>query len=309
MGIVAAMFCFAQVSDLHLPPLPPVPLRALASKRALGYLSWYRKRKGIHRAEVLEALVADLTELHHDHVVVTGDVTNLSLPAEYRAAAQWLHGLAPADRVSVVPGNHDAYTPVPDPGFIGDWAAFMTCDSGAQAGTFPFVRKRGPVAFIGVSSAVPSPPFMATGRIGEMQLKRLESMLDALRGSGLLRIVLLHHPPQAGAVSARRRLTDAGQFRSVLSRAGAELVLHGHAHRALVGELPGPLGPIRVLGAASATASAHAGQQSAQYHAIRVRETKETWRISAESRCYDAAKGHFIGGPVSDMDITKRVAT
>lgn len=302
------MFSFAQVSDLHLPPIPTVSLRSLASKRALGYLSWYRKRKKIHSAEALKALVTDLTELCPDHVVVTGDVTNLSLPAEYRAAAQWFHGLAPAEQISVVPGNHDAYTQVPDHGLIGEWAAFMKDDSGAEAGTFPFVQKRGPVAFIGVSSAVPTPPFMATGRIGEAQLDRLESMLDALRDSGLLRIVLLHHPPQAGAVSARRRLTDARQFREVLSRAGAELILHGHAHRTLVDELPGPCGPIRVLGAASATSSGHGGQQSAQYHVIRVREAEEAWRISVESRCYDIAHGRFTGRPISDISITKQAA-
>ena len=34
----------AQVSDLHLGPLPAVPLAALASRRLLGYISWRPRR-------------------------------------------------------------------------------------------------------------------------------------------------------------------------------------------------------------------------------------------------------------------------
>ena len=49
----------------------------------------------------------------------------------------------------------------------------------AAAG-FPFVRRRGPLALIGLSTAVPTPPFMATGRLGEAQLARLGETLVAL---------------------------------------------------------------------------------------------------------------------------------
>ena len=54
----------------------------------------------------------------------------------------------------------------------------MRGDDGA--GGFPFVRRRGPLALIGLSTAVPTAPFMATGRLGDAQLARLGEMLDAL---------------------------------------------------------------------------------------------------------------------------------
>jgi hypothetical protein len=44
----------------------------------------------------------------------------------------------------------------------------------ADGTPFPFVRRRGPLALIGVSSAVPTPPLMATGRLGRAQLDALD---------------------------------------------------------------------------------------------------------------------------------------
>ncbi|MET0879712.1 MAG: metallophosphoesterase, partial [Tardiphaga sp.] len=47
------MFLLAHISDVHLAPLPSPALGDLMSKRGLGYLNWLRKRRAIHRPEVL----------------------------------------------------------------------------------------------------------------------------------------------------------------------------------------------------------------------------------------------------------------
>ena len=66
------MFVLAHLSDPHLAPLPmPNPLRLL-SKRGLGYINWLRKRRSIHRADMLAALVADLKGRAPDHIAVGG---------------------------------------------------------------------------------------------------------------------------------------------------------------------------------------------------------------------------------------------
>ena len=103
------MFVLAHLSDPHLAPLPPPRLGELASKRLLGYLNWVRKRRAIHRRDVLAAIVADLHAAKPDHIAVTGDLVNIALPAEIANAAHWLEALGPPAQVSLVPGNHDAY--------------------------------------------------------------------------------------------------------------------------------------------------------------------------------------------------------
>ena len=45
---------FAQISDPHLSSLEGVRPGDLLNKRALGYLSWRRKRRFEHRPEVLQ---------------------------------------------------------------------------------------------------------------------------------------------------------------------------------------------------------------------------------------------------------------
>ena len=102
-------FTLAHLSDPHLTSLRGVRARLLANKRILGYLSWWRRRRKVHRKEVLDAVVADMRSFAPDHVAITGDLTHVGLPTECSAALQWLRGLGRSDWVSVVPGNHDRY--------------------------------------------------------------------------------------------------------------------------------------------------------------------------------------------------------
>ncbi|MGA8359576.1 MAG: metallophosphoesterase [Xanthobacteraceae bacterium] len=78
------MFTLAHLSDLHMAVEPRGS--QLLSKRGLGYVNWLRKRKKIHRPEVLDALVGDLKTQSFDHIAVTGDLVNFSLPDEYARA-------------------------------------------------------------------------------------------------------------------------------------------------------------------------------------------------------------------------------
>ena len=104
---------FAQISDPHLSSLEGVPARDLMSKRALGYLSWRLRRRFEHRTEVLAALERDLQQFALDQLLVTGDLTHLGLPREFRQALAWLRQLGEPQEVAVIPGNHDASVATP----------------------------------------------------------------------------------------------------------------------------------------------------------------------------------------------------
>ena len=141
-----AAFTLAHLSDPHLPPLPATGLRDLAGNRALGYLNWTRNRHKFHRRDVLDTLVSDLQALAPDHIAVTGDLVNLALEAEFAPSLIWLESVGTPDRVSVIPGNHDAYVRVTQHRFAEAWRDYLTGDATDGGMPFPFVRHRGPLA-------------------------------------------------------------------------------------------------------------------------------------------------------------------
>jgi 3',5'-cyclic AMP phosphodiesterase CpdA len=176
-----AAFKLAHLSDPHLPPLPAPRLRDLAGKRALGYLNWKRNRRKFHRRDVLDALVSDIRKQAPDHIAVTGDLVNLALEAEFAPARAWLESIGASDHVTVVPGNHDAYVNATRHRFAETLGHYLGGDDAVEGDApFPFLRRRGPLALIGVSSAVPTPPLMATGWLGRTQYDALERILTRL---------------------------------------------------------------------------------------------------------------------------------
>ena len=168
-----ADLCFAHLSDPHLTSLQGVRWQQLMNKRMLGYLSWRRRRRAEHRPEVLDALIADLQRTRPEHLVITGDLTHVGLPQEFHQARLWLDQLGACDKITVIPGNHDAYVRTAWSNTYAQWEPYMQSDPqwrGAAGGgqdMFPTLRVRNGVALIGLSSAVASPPFMATGTLGE----------------------------------------------------------------------------------------------------------------------------------------------
>jgi 3',5'-cyclic AMP phosphodiesterase CpdA len=266
------VFVLAHLSDPHLGPLPRPRLSELASKRLLGYLNWRRSRHAIHRAEALDALTGDLHRERPDHVAVTGDLVNIALASEFDRARDWLERLgAPAD-VSVVPGNHDAYVDGAQVHRDRLWAPYMAADGQNPAGavTFPYLRRRGPVALIGLSTAVATPLFMATGRLGAQQIGRAAELLAELGAARQFRIVMLHHPPGAPPSSHHKRLTDAAVLRQAIAAAGAELVIHGHDHIHALAWLAGNGARVPAIGVPSASAMTGTKHHGAAYNLYRI---------------------------------------
>jgi 3',5'-cyclic AMP phosphodiesterase CpdA len=274
-------FTLAHLSDVHLSPLPAPRQRDLLNKRITGFLNWQRRRRFIHDRPVLDALIADLHARHTDHIAVTGDIANIALPAEYPLARAWLEALGTPAEVTVVLGNHDAYVPLGLRLAQEEWAAFMRGDAGES---FPFVRRRGPLALIGLNSGVPTAPFRAIGRLGREQLAPLPPLLDKLKQDGLFRVVLVHHPPVSQA-SRSKRLVDASALIQVLATHGAELLLHGHDHLHMINRLGGPDGSrIPAVGVHSASAAAITHPDSAAYHLFEIAGTPGEWRCTLISR-------------------------
>jgi 3',5'-cyclic AMP phosphodiesterase CpdA len=291
---VMAGFTLAHLSDPHLPPLPAARLRDLAGKRVLGYLHWTRKRHKYHRRDVLDALVSDMQAQSPDHIAITGDLINLALEAEFAPARAWLESVGAPDRVTVIPGNHDTYVRATQGRFAEAWRDYLDGDGALEGGvTFPIVRRRGPLALISVSSAVPTPPLMATGWLGPSQLEALERILTRLSAEPVFRVLLIHHPLRSD--SRVKRLTDSSDLLALLKRHGVELVLHGHDHIHSTIWIEGPNGTIPAIGVPSASALAHGRYPAAAYNLFSIARESGVWR------CEQCVRGFKENGGIQEL--------
>lgn len=280
------MFTLAHLSDPHLSPMPRPRLVELMGKRAVGYFNWRSNRSVHHSPDFLSALVADLKNRGFDHLAVTGDLVNLGLPDEYGLARRFLESLGSPDRVSMVPGNHDAYVRGTALLHLDMWKEYIAGDEPAQSAiagaAFPYLRRRGELAIIGLSTAIPTAPFLATGKLGKAQLLALEHLLKITREEKRFRVVLIHHPP-VGRHSPHEVLTDARAFCAAVAREGAELVLHGHKHKAMQQKIAGPGGNVHVIGVPSASNPGSNPERGGAYNLYRIGGKPGAWSCDLES--------------------------
>lgn len=258
----------AHCSDLHLLSHDGARWLDLANKRWIGAMNLLSNRSRHYHVDAFDDMVRDLNAVGVDHVLCTGDVTNLALRQEFEFARGRFDGLALGPTgVTVIPGNHDAYVAEGVPLFAELFAAFAATDPGwewsaadaADDGEpddlrWPIVRVRGELALIGTSTSRATPWFTAYGRLGAGQLARLRRALGDPRLAGKVKVVAIHHPPAGKrAENLIRGLRDHAAFAAVIAETGAHLIVHGHEHRDMTEALSGPAGPVPVRGIASGT--------------------------------------------------------
>ncbi len=255
----------AHFSDVHITTRPlGWRRRDWFSKRVTGYINlrWLGRRYRFRRAEeVLAALVADLRSRRPDHVVFSGDATNLGFEAEFARAAHLL-GVQGDDRLPglAVPGNHDYYTRaiVAAGVFERHFAPWQTGER-VDGERYPFAQRVGPLWLVAVNSCVPNRwSWDASGRVGAAQLGRLKELLKRL-GPGL-RILVTHYPVCKASGKREERahgLRDLGKLIDVAREGGISLWLHGHRHGPYYHQRPPedafPLADFPVICAGSAT--------------------------------------------------------
>ncbi|MCA9688208.1 MAG: metallophosphoesterase, partial [Myxococcales bacterium] len=297
----------AHCSDLHLLSHDGARWLQLANKRWIGAVELLASRSRRHHVAAFEHMVDDMNAQGVDHVLCTGDITNLGLEQEFWFARARFDRLARGpEHVTVIPGNHDAYVAEGVAHFARvfdeyhrsdpDWrwtAADRQVDDPGDDLRWPVVRVRGPLALVGVTTSRETPWFAAYGRAGAGQLARLQRALVDPRLAGRVRMVAIHHPPAGRrAKSSIRGLRDHAAFARVIATAGAELIVHGHEHKDLVDALAGPAGDVPVRGIASGTYHHRSSDRSARY---RIFELAGDALAGASTRVWNRAQGRFEG--------------
>jgi 3',5'-cyclic AMP phosphodiesterase CpdA len=193
-----------------------------------------------HDPQLLNVVMEDLKRQAVDHVVVTGDLTNLSLKSEFLEALSLLERLEmPASEVSIVPGNHDRYTPEAErrqdfERVLHRYLRNENLDGTVNDAGYPYVKLRGQIAIVGLSTSVARPPFVAAGEVGQAQLEALRAILSDSRVRQRTLVVLTHHPVVMQTNAIKRYLQGLRDARALVKVCRMDrpvLFLHGHLHR------------------------------------------------------------------------------
>jgi 3',5'-cyclic AMP phosphodiesterase CpdA len=271
----------AHLSDLHCLALDGVPAHRFLNKRLTGWANIRLKRGSIHRTAYVHAIAREIARRGVDHVVVTG------------------LGLGPAN-VTIVPGNHDTYTrgAIATRRFerhFGPWLQSDLPELAVDVGgaRMPIVKLRDKVAIVALTSAVPQPPLVAAGELGDAQLAALARVLAHPEVATRTLVLALHHPAVHGWTRIKAHLEglrDAPKLLALLASVPRGLLLHGHLHRRVQRAIPTRDGKVHQVGATSASLHHDDPDRMAGFNLY---DVDEGGLQRAEAIVFDAAKTTF----------------
>lgn len=321
----------AHLSDLHVLDLAGTKWYRFLNKRATGAVNLAGVRRNAHPTAVAEQLADRMRAGDIDHVILTGDLTNLALESEFAAARRIVERIGPPSFVTLIPGNHDLYTrgSLRHHRFERTFSDYLVDEgddhhSALTRGRlhYPFVRTPAPhVRIYGLSSAIPTPPLLAFGHVGKAQLQRLRELVAREPDDVHVRIMLVHHNlhHRVGIADHVASLFDREAFTAAMHELRATAVLHGHTHHPHQGHLQERRGAeslaiavsadqasaqdIPVLGCGSSTWSKRRSGDRARFNVL---EIGPTGLQRVQSYLLDPARGEFL--PEHDDLLDKALA-
>ena len=276
----------AHLSDLHLYPEGALRPADLLGRRAVGALNLLLMRKRAHSTDVARLAVATVRDLGIDHAIVTGDLTNLALEPEFVLASDVLAPLGGPDRLSLIPGNHDYYTPEAIAAHrFEQWFGRWVWPIGT--GDYPaFKDLPGGIRLILACSAILPWPLCAHGRIGAPQAERIAALAREALGLGRFPVLAIHHylHVQPSGREITGFLLDKRRVRDLVRTSGIGLVLHGHDHHPHRMDLPGADGrPVPVIGCGSTSLYAPEKGRRGRFNVYDIadgRVTVQPWQVA-----------------------------
>lgn len=197
--------------------------------------------------EIAGSMLENINRSSPDIVIITGDLTENGLAAEYDGAKNFIDRIECKNKV-IVPGNHDSR----NAGYLFFEDLFKTRSTFGHFGE---------VTVVGLDS---SQPELEEGHIGRENYDWIETIFSL----GSFKIFALHHHlipiPRTGR--GNNVLVDAGDVLELLDRSGVNLVLCGHWHIPWVWRLNDML----VISAGTICSSKVRGKMSQCYNLIEI---------------------------------------
>ncbi len=202
---------------------------------------------GTERPLVVDAVVALAQNQRPDEVVLSGDITQRALPAQYRAAKAFIGRLGVP--LLAIPGNHDIV--------LFDLWVRLTRPYARYTAVFRNelepVHATANLLVIGVNTS----RFWRhkNGEVSAAQIDRMANLLAKATPSQL-RVVVVHKPVAVTEAAERPNLVH-GHCAAVQARstAGADMVMGGHIHLPYTLALTGLSRPLWAVQAGTAVSS------------------------------------------------------
>ncbi len=227
------MTTIAQLTDLHLLEDKFEDQRSLGERARLSYLSFGRRLDPSERRRRLQKALSDVKAAGVDHLVMTGDLTEDGDAKQFEVLAELLaeSHICP-DRVTIVPGNHDAY---------GDGSAFADAMAGPLR---PYARASGicrPIPLrdatvVPVSTAFAQSCFRSAGGVSDADQEKLARIAADPTFAGKPLVFVKHHQPGQYLVPVWQwidGMVEHRVFSKLFERCPHLYIVHGHTHRAM----------------------------------------------------------------------------
>lgn len=240
---------------------------------------------------VIAALQRSILELTPDLLAVSGDLTQRASPAQFAEAGEFLRAL-PFPQI-VVPGNHDVPLFDLPRRLLTPLGGYLRHISGDLE---PMVADD-EIAVVGLNS-VRAALMRGGGRLNANQVERAAARLQS--AGSRLKAVVTHHPFDLPAGAPERHLVGRSVMAmTTLARAGADLFLAGHLHRAHIGETATRyrIAGHSALVVQAGTVSTRQRGEPASFNVLRVSPN----RIEVEPRTWRSAAGEFQRAAVSSF--------
>jgi Icc protein len=225
------MTTIAHITDLHIVE-PDYQERPWGERARLHYLSFGRPIEPEERKKRVARALEEVHAAGVDHLLITGDLTEDGKPEQFEVLAELLaESRIASDRITLVPGNHDAYE---------DGGAYAEAMAGPLKAYAPTSEIGSCLALrdatiVPVSTSFHQSCLRSAGAIAKAEMERLvEIAVDpTLRGKPL--IFAQHHQPGRHYLPILQWIdgfTDHRDLSALFERCPHLYVVHGHTHRA-----------------------------------------------------------------------------
>jgi 3',5'-cyclic AMP phosphodiesterase CpdA len=221
----------AHLSDLHLLEDNHEDRRG-AARRRLAYISLGRAYEPRARRERAAIALAAARRSGADHLVLTGDLTEDGLGAQFAILAELLDASGwAAARVTLIPGNHDTYAG------HDAWAQALSGPLASYRATSTLsspVRLPG-LTILPLSTSLAQHYTRSSGAFQEGALAGAAALAAESRRADEALVLAMHHPPRRHPVLPLQWIDgfrDHAAATTLLGEHDHVHVLHGHTHAA-----------------------------------------------------------------------------
>jgi len=261
------------ISDLHFHSYPQ-KLREFNAKRILGATNLLIRRAREFPLKRAKLLVEIIQKMEWDHLVISGDITQLSLEKEFSLAREILDPLLiKPERVTVIPGNHDRYINQ------HEGTDFFTKYFGEFFGKNEIhvseINQKW--VLVGWDSAHPNDLNTAAGTVKSSTIRATEKLLHNFPDQTNF-IVVNHYPltfPEDWKFDRSHELYNLIPVRNwILQNSQIRIYLHGHIHLNWLHRLPRDSAPELLLVNSAASCSKLYNGQISSFHQIVLEDSK-----------------------------------